>query len=342
MRANINIGTLNMRGATARNQTLTQKWSTVNSTLNKFKTAILALQETHLDQPAVDTLRSAFGNKMNIIYSATPNSPRDSAGVAFVINKTLIAPNEISFTEIIPGRALDIRLRWLDTEHMSILNVYAPNNKAAHPEFWDSLPDLYNMHSLPPPDFMIGDFNLTEDNIDRAPARMDNKSAIDALRRLRHTWNLQDAWRHAHPTQREYSYRTNANGSTSESRLDRIYAATHMEDLCFDWQHAPSPISTDHWLVKVKYTPRDTARIGPGRWQLPIYALENETYLDLIKTIGLTLWNKIQDFHHLNTDRDTTNPQLMWEEFKADLQKATKKQIQKSLHKMNLRIKNLE
>src|SRR6267142_1499028 len=119
-RANINIATLNMRGSTARNQSLVQKWSTVNSTLNKFKIAILALQETHLDQPSVDTLRSKFGKKMEIIFSSTPESPRESAGVAFIINKSLIAPREVSSQELIPGRALLLKLKWLESEETSM------------------------------------------------------------------------------------------------------------------------------------------------------------------------------------------------------------------------------
>jgi exonuclease III len=154
-----------MRGATARNQSLVQKWSTVNSTLNKFKIAILALQETHLDQPAVDTLHSKFGKKMEILFSPTPGAPRESAGVAFVINKSLIAPRELSCKEIVPGKALLLKLKWLESEETSILNVYAPTDRSAHPLFWNSLTEAFTHEPSPSLDFMLGDFNLTEELI---------------------------------------------------------------------------------------------------------------------------------------------------------------------------------
>ena len=51
-RANINIATLNMNGATAptSNMDLKEKWSMINNTIRTNKIAILALQETHLDE----------------------------------------------------------------------------------------------------------------------------------------------------------------------------------------------------------------------------------------------------------------------------------------------------
>ena len=87
MKANINIATLNVNGLTAlsSNMNSQQKWSTINSTLNRHKLAIVALQETHLDQHTVDRLHQGFGGKMDILFSADPHSPRSMAGVAFVI-----------------------------------------------------------------------------------------------------------------------------------------------------------------------------------------------------------------------------------------------------------------
>ncbi len=49
-RANINIATLNVREATTANMSLLQKWSAISKTIYENRIAILALQETHLDQ----------------------------------------------------------------------------------------------------------------------------------------------------------------------------------------------------------------------------------------------------------------------------------------------------
>lgn len=71
------------------------------------------------------------------------------------------------------------------------------------------------------PDFVLVDFNITEDNIDCAPAHPDDPHAVYALREIRHNWELQDAWRHAYPTERSSFRATNANGQQTQSRLDR-------------------------------------------------------------------------------------------------------------------------
>ena len=96
-RANINIATLNMNGATAPTQRMTHidKWTMVNSTIRTEKIAILALQETHLDGARLDDIKRCFGKSFDIFNSSEPDNPRGSAGVAFVINKALIAPNNV-------------------------------------------------------------------------------------------------------------------------------------------------------------------------------------------------------------------------------------------------------
>ena len=138
MRANINIATLNMNGLTAptNRMTCTEKWSMVNQTLNKHKIAVLALQETHLDQEMAERIRESFGKKMEIRFSMDPNSPRAVAGVAFVINKSLIAPKSIRMYELLAGRALALEIDWLEKEMTKLVNIYAPNRKTDHPAFW--------------------------------------------------------------------------------------------------------------------------------------------------------------------------------------------------------------
>ena len=141
LRANINIATLNMNGlsAPANNMSHMDKWAMINQTLNKFKIAILAIQETHLDEETTDQIKRNYGKKMNILTSADPENPRTTAGVAFVINKSLIAPNKITPHELIPGRALAIEIEWLETEKTRLINIYAPNNRTTHGPFWNEV-----------------------------------------------------------------------------------------------------------------------------------------------------------------------------------------------------------
>ena len=167
MRASINIATLNVNGLAAQNDgSPNRKWKWINSTLNENKIAILALQETHLDDMTIECLHTMYSHKMEIIYSADPNSPRSTAGVAFIINKSLIAPKEVRAHELILGRALLIRIKWLDSEETKLLNIYAPTDKQIHPAFWRCIQERQQEKRLPRPDFMLGDFNITEDDID--------------------------------------------------------------------------------------------------------------------------------------------------------------------------------
>ena len=191
-RANINIATLNMNGFKANGMTNLEKWSRVNKMLNQHKIAILALQETHLDQERTDAIHSAFGKKMDLIYSPLPDNPRASAGVAFVINKALIAPRKVTTHELHAGRALWIKVDWLDEESTVILNVYAPNERTQHADFWEKIETKRRNRRLPVPHFLLGDFNVTEDPLDRMPPRLDDQNAIEALRDVRLAWAVAD------------------------------------------------------------------------------------------------------------------------------------------------------
>jgi exonuclease III len=208
MRANITIATLNMNGLAAptNNMLYIDKWSMINQTLNKYKIAILAIQETHPDEETTERIRTSYRKKMDILTSSDPMNPHTTAGVAFVINKSLIAPNKISLHELIPGRALAIEIEWLETEKTKIVNVYAPNNRAAHRPFWNDIDTVRWNKRLPKPDFVLGDFNVTEEQIDRSPVRLNDQNMIEALRDLHHAWKIHDAWRNTYPNKRSYTY----------------------------------------------------------------------------------------------------------------------------------------
>lgn len=164
-----------------------EKWSMINQTLNKNKIAILALQETHLDQERVETLKSAFGRKMEIIHSEDPDAPHTTTGVAFVINKSLIAPKKTTIHKIRPGRVLQIQIDWLDNETTSLMNIYAPNERAAHQTMWTEVEATRRERRIPTPTFLLGDFNVTEDAIDRMPptTRRTERNRSTARRKTR-------------------------------------------------------------------------------------------------------------------------------------------------------------
>jgi len=76
---------------------------------------------------------------------------------------------------------------------------------------------------LPIPDFTLGDFNVTEDPMDRTPPKLDDKSAIAALREIRHEWDIRDTWHWANLTEHAFTYRAQTQNERIQARLDHIY-----------------------------------------------------------------------------------------------------------------------
>jgi exonuclease III len=325
-RANINIATLNVNGASAptANLNLIDKWSSINSTLRQNKLAILALQETHLDEERVEAIERCFGKSINLLHSSDPDCPRTKSGVAIAINKALIPTNDIRLHVLVPGRAIMVQLKWPDATRLSIINVYVPVKKCDQSEFWTTVETERREKHLPRPDFLLGDFNITEDALDRAPPKFDNRQATDTLREIRLSWGIQDQWRHAHPNEKLYTYRTHKDRKSILSRLDRIYSARKHSQMIFEWKAGPSAVPTDHWLVSLKFAPKDAPLIGDGRWTWYIPSLNEEPLLDEILANGKKLQAKLDSLHDGSTTRDETNPQTLWESFKVDLQKIAK------------------
>ena len=103
---------MNDYAAPTRNMTGIEKWSMLYQTMKESKIAILALQETHLDDNMLISIHECFGKRLSVINSKLPENPRTSAGVAFVINRGLIAPKDLDVAELIEGRALAIKFKW--------------------------------------------------------------------------------------------------------------------------------------------------------------------------------------------------------------------------------------
>jgi exonuclease III len=142
---------------------------------------VLCLQEMHLTNEHETQIEFLYLRRLKVFNSCHPFCPGNSAGVAFVLNKEMINTMNAEITEIIPGRAITINITWHNNKHITILNIYAPNNLSKHLNFWDVISKPWLEKDLPQPDFMLGDFNLTEDALDRAPVRPDNENATNAL-----------------------------------------------------------------------------------------------------------------------------------------------------------------
>ncbi|KAI0264084.1 Endonuclease/exonuclease/phosphatase [Russula aff. rugulosa BPL654] len=321
---------------------LTEKWAMINQTIRKNKIAILALQETHLDERRASDIHNCFQKSFDLHYSSDPENPRATSGVAFLINKALIAPKHVKVVTLVPGRAAVLTIEWSDVDRTSFLNIYAPVDRSSQPEFWNKIERRRRRARIPRPDFVLGDFNVTEDLIDRSPPHLDDRAATDSLRTIKHQWEIQDQWRHTYPNERCFTYRAQRDDTWRQSRLDRIYTTRRHAPNLFDWKAGPTATPTDHWMVSVKFAPSDAPDIGNGRWTWPLQSLNDEALIDKVVRRGLILQGKLDDLENGESNRDETNPQYLWDEFKSDIQKIGKNHTNKTKHRTATMIKNLE
>ncbi|KAG1844407.1 Endonuclease/exonuclease/phosphatase [Suillus tomentosus] len=312
------------------------KWSALHHVMREKKIGILCVQETHLLPEHEEQIETLYSKRIKVLNSRDPLRPGNSAGVAFVVNKEILDPNDLKTIEIIPGRALALRIKWHNETYLTLANIYASNNHTQHPDFWNTIARLWQEKNIPYPDFLMGDFNITEDALDRAPARLDNEQAIEALRNLRFQLNIQDSWRMNNPTLRAFTFYSNAN---SHSRLDRIYSSPVHELSIYGWDSCTSAIPTDHRMILVRYAPTNTPFVGKGRWSWPISLLNDEKFIKKISEIGRQTQREITN-HQQRTE--TENPQRSWENFKSKIRHNAKTTAKEHLYKIRQRVKQLE
>ena len=91
---------------------------------------------------------------------------------------------------------------------------------------------------------MLGDFNLTEERIDRTLAHLDDVNAIEALRNLRQCLDIEDSWQHAFPHDRCFTYWATNGGQAIKSSLDRIYTSKEVTKSIYDWKFTQMSVLT--------------------------------------------------------------------------------------------------
>jgi len=304
LRANICIASQNMNRAAApsENMNYKEKWRAISHTIHTEKTAILTIQESHLDQDMTEVLGRNFKKNLMILNSAHPDNPQATVGVGFVINKQLIKPDEIEMHELIPRRVAMLKIKWLKTCTATILNIYAPNDRAEHTNFWAKVITKQRVKHLLIPDFTLGDFNVTEDPIDRMPPKLDDEPMIATLREVRHEWEIRDTWCWANLTENAFMYRAQTRSERIQARLDHIYISKKAEPFTFNWEIKESAIPTDHTMVSVRYAPKGAPIIGKGQWTMTLALLNNETLIEKIAKRGIEFQAKVMQDRIEHTD----------------------------------------
>ena len=193
-RANITLATLNMCGLSApsHNMNALEKWIWINYTIRINKIAILALQETHLNEEMADSIKRCFGKNFDLLYSSNPENPCTIARVVFVLNKALIPNRDPKLHVLAPSQAILLKINWPNDKPVKIMNIYASVQNHKQLVFWANVETEQHAQHLPYPNFLLEDFNITKDLINRSPPSADNQAATDILREIRLLWEIQD------------------------------------------------------------------------------------------------------------------------------------------------------
>ncbi|KAJ6454975.1 Endonuclease/exonuclease/phosphatase [Mycena sanguinolenta] len=261
------------------------KWYHVNQLMKDNKLGLLVVGESHLSAVRHNSIQNLFGRRLEIIFSEDPETP-NARGLAFVINKDMLNTDDIQTWEIIPSRAMVIKLETYKNETMVVLGVYAPNPPADNARFWERLRVYFeNNPNTPRPDIMGGDTNIVEEAIDRLPTRTDPENATKELDLLLTSLQLVDGWRKTYPNTRAYTYIH--QGGRSQSRLDRIYIRRDKYLQAYDWQIKTPGIPTDHRMVSVRITRDAAPTTGPGRWVWPTHIVRDKEVSNFIHTTGM-------------------------------------------------------
>ncbi|KAF5343921.1 hypothetical protein D9758_012103 [Tetrapyrgos nigripes] len=323
-KASIKVASLNIRGY-GPNENLEDtknKWNYINQFVRQKRIGVLLVQEAHMDENRRQTVQDKFSKRLVIRCSADPDSPRAKGGVAIVLNKDLVDARILDETEIIPGRALLVRMHWHKDRNLKILVVYAPNVSSSegtkNKEFWDKLRIYFERNPNQRPDIMAGDMNVVEAGvIDRLPGRDDPEEAVDALDDFKLSTQLRDGWRDTYPDTKAYTFHQTATGS--QSRIDRIYATDPILAASREWKIESTGVpGADHWMVSVLASHTDAPSIGRGRWMIPKHIIKDKTFMQYALRKGLETDVELDRVYTQGRTMDQ-NAQLIWHHYKTDI-----------------------
>ncbi|KAF5375493.1 hypothetical protein D9615_009178 [Tricholomella constricta] len=341
-KAAIRVASLNIRGSRTMGDGRTgSKWLHVNQLMRDKRIGILAVQETHLTEERRDDLEKLFSKRMKIFISKDPENPTGRAGIAVVLNREITNVTGAKITEIIPGRAILTQTNWHKAEQIAVLTIYAPNLSRANEnaEFWRKIKEFFTRNPRLKVDIMLGDFNVVEDMLDRLPAYTDPQEAVEELNELRNLLRLKDGWRTTFPTTKAYTFLQEA--TSSQSRLDRIYASEEIMQSAREWKIEPSGIpGTDHRMVSVQVAHRNAPWVGKGRWSIPNHVLKDKLFRATVRKEGLKTVEDLEQIQHTRTHEK--NPQTVFANFKAEMMQLARQRDKAIIPKIDRQLRELQ
>ena len=259
------------------------------------------LQETHSVREIESIWKTEWGS--NIVFS---HGKSDARGICILLpcNFDYKMFNIETDEE---GRyiVLDIKI---EECILTLVGLYAPN-KDSPCFFQDIHKILANGNECK---IVIGDFNLTLNNIDRLNCISNNNKSAQIVQQMCNEYLLEDVWRVRNPNEKQFTWFKNHTDKyeVKASRIDYVLVSRGM--LVENATFCPA-MFTDHRAVFVSISTQQNKR-GPGYWKINNLLLQNEDYVQFMTN---TLKKKIEQTQLLD-------PLLRWEQIKKEIATKTK------------------
>ncbi|KAI0764255.1 Endonuclease/exonuclease/phosphatase, partial [Trametes elegans] len=321
-RSSVRVGSINMNGfGVLRTDSSDNKWRTMYRMIKSNSIGILLVQETHLTPERRNDISKMFKGRIKILYSAHPSAPTRKEGVAVILNKSQVNTNDTTITEIVPGRAMQVTVK-CHGEDLNLLCMYAPTADGVEERkrFFQKVKSFYaSRPGFARPTLMAGDFNNTEDVIDRLPVSSPDSSLSD-LDELKASLGLMmtDGWRATHPTARAYTFHRGTGDGATCSRLDRIYISGDAFSRARDWQIKSPAFKTDHSLATVQLSMADAPIVGKGRPSFSLHLLKDKQLSKQLKSRGILAQRELEALEAGSSRSESHNPQTILNKLKGD------------------------
>ena len=207
----------------------------------------------------------------------------NSRGVAILIKKGVDYTPHSKIIDPL-GRYIILKAEIKDKIYV-LINIYAPNNdKDSFKFFADLLAKLKNENLDEEENIIVGgDFNCPLNTIldKKGGILTPRKSVVSIINSIQGDLDLIDIWRVKNPNTKSYTW--SQNSPMILCRLDYWLISNNLHDLTASTDIIPA-IKTDHSAISLELTNDDNQIKGPGFWKMNCALLEDDLYVDDIKS----------------------------------------------------------
>ena len=272
--------------------------------LRNYKQSIYFLQEAHCTDSNTDKWRSEWGYKA--LFSCCSGS---SAGVCILFNNNFNLDILKTFSDP-SGRFIICDIK-ADEKFLTLANIYAPNED--NPSFFNLFFD--HLHDFKCEEIIVGgDFNLVL-NVEadkKGGLPRTHQNALKAVNQACQELDLIDIWRTLNADKRRYTWRRKK--PEIHCRLDFYLISSSLSCNTNRADIVPG-YKTDHSMILLNIALHHNPR-GRGFWKLNTTLLQEEEYLNQIKTV-------IHGIKKEYESDETVKPPLLWDMIKMKVRETS-------------------